>query len=483
MFASLAGPTPEDALPAQRPANSADVEKLVEQRLAAQREQGGLTETITIDWRGAKHTVPVVTMPVDVLHYNPDTHRVRAQRTMDPVRDEALRDNPYGTEAQNYLHYLLSADPAEPTKRDPAFEALKEDLQAHGQNDPGIITRSGVLVNGNTRCAALKELAYEYIKVGVLPPDAGLSDIQAIELSLQLVRDLKREYSFMNSLLALDERVQAGRPEAEIIRDFRITSRTFAARKWILEFVRDAITRSASAVQGADGVGLRLIDFEQHQGKLEELYTAYQTTKKKSREDAELLREQRLLAMVLNKSKTDLRLIEPDFVERYMNQTLPASETTTRTLPGTSVPVAGPSKKVEELRKLTDSVLQAQAVAQSPEAPPDAVAKASQSIADIRVVVDKALDQAGRTARVTKKRFLPAERISDAADSVRLAVAAVAEARATGAFTADDIEDALLQLKDSVTKLAALAARATSTEDDSEVRDGLAWLLNTTRSR
>jgi hypothetical protein len=172
-----------------------------------QAARAGLQESVTIDWRGKQEPLPVIPMPVELLTYNPDTHRIRAQRSHDPQKDAALRSDPFGAEAQSYLHQLLIGDPAHPEKIDPAFEALRDDLSEHGQNAPGIITRSGILINGNTRRAALKELGSPNIRVAVLPDDASLDDRQAIELSLQLVREHKRDYSFMNFLLAIDARI------------------------------------------------------------------------------------------------------------------------------------------------------------------------------------------------------------------------------------------------------------------------------------
>ncbi len=155
--------------------------------------------------------------------------------------------------------------PSDPAKVDPAFLLLKDDLQEHGQTEPGIVTHEGVLINGNTRCAALQELGEEHIRVGVLPEDAGHGDLESIELSLQLRRSHKRDYSFMNFLLALEERVTAGRPTTEILSDFRIKQKTFDQSRWILQFVYELIDRSKMTVDGGIDVALRLVDFETDQ--------------------------------------------------------------------------------------------------------------------------------------------------------------------------------------------------------------------------
>ena len=462
---------------ASEPLKAEEVKAIVEERLAAQEAGAGLRETVSIEWRGQLSPIPVITMPVDLLTYNPDTHRIRAQRSHDPSRDEALKTDPFGSEAQAYLHKLLMGDPAFPDRIDPAFEALRDDLAAHGQNDPGIITRNGVLINGNTRRAALKELGLPDIRVGVLPPDAALEDRLSIELALQLRRDHRRDYSFMNELLAIDERVQAGVPAVKIQKDFRMRSTTFERNRWILAAVRECIERSAVATAGGKA-SLRLIDFEEHKGKLEELYRTYMTLKAKSPEQAELLREQRLLAIAMNKSKTDVRLIESNFAQKYMPavvpQAPPVEDGAGATVPGLDIAVEGPSEDVRALRELTDQVLQARVVDQhKDDAESSAVAEAGKRLATVATALDKALDQAGRSARLTKKRLAAADRISDATEDINLALDAVVGALQTNNFDAEDIDE---PLKDLSAALRKLASSATRNVDGDEFGEGVAWL-------
>jgi ParB-like chromosome segregation protein Spo0J len=463
------------------PPNADDVRRIVEERLAALDGSGGIQETVTVEWRGHQRSLPVISMPVELLAYNPATHRVRAQRSLDPARDRDLDTDPFGPAGQAYLHHLLMGDPADPSKIDPSFEALKDDLQEHGQSDPGIITRAGVLINGNTRRAALKVLGQEHIRVGVLPPDAGHDDMQSIELSLQLRKDHRRDYSFMNFLLAVDERVAAGRPASEIQADFRMKATTFERSRWILSFIREAIERSAAPDASGGHVSMRLVDFESDQGKLEELYRAYSALKAKSPDEAEALREQRLLAIALGKSKTDVRLIEADFTERYMKRVLPEAPPTAAgvKIPGTSIVAPAASQKVEALRALTNEVLKARAVELAPGAvSAESLSKATTSLGDLKSALDGALVQAGKQGRIIKKKFAAADRLSDANEDLELAQAAIADARATGNFDPEDLDEALVALRSNLGKLAVLVARGSGSEAEGSdgVGEGLAWL-------
>jgi len=457
------------------PPNSADVSKIVEERLKALTDTPGVRETVTVEWRDTQRSVPVISMPVQLLSYNPATHRVRAQRTLDPGRDKQLEANPYGAAGQAYLHQLLTGDPTNPTKPDPTFDALKEDLRQHGQNEPGIITRDGVLINGNTRRAALKELDQEHMRVGVLPPDAGLDDLQSIELALQLRKDFKRDYSFMNFLLAVAERVQMGRPALEIQRDFRIKGSTFERARWILEFIEDAIRRSETRLASNQTLAMRLVDFETHQGKLEELHRAYMALKSKSPDEAEALREQRLIAIVMGKSKTDLRLIEADFADKYLKGLASAGSQTTDPpvrIPGTSISARAASPKVQALRAAATEVLRARAVdLAAATVPKEAAEAATSKLAKLDSELDSALDHAGRTGRLVKKRFAAADRLADANEDIHLAVDSVADARATNNFNPEDLDEQLLELKRQLVNLAQLVARGPQVEVD-----GVVWL-------
>lgn len=453
-------------MPSQNPPNAENVQRVVEERLNALDPQNGLQETVTIEWRGTTKTVPVITMPTNLLFYNPDTHRVRAQRSMDPIQDEELEANPYSAAAQGYLHTLLMGDPSDPAKIDPSFTALKDDLKDHGQREPGLISRAGVLVNGNTRQAALRSLGIEHIRVGVLPADANHDDLQSIELSLQLRRDHRREYSFMNFLLAVDERASR-QPVEKILAVFHIKESTYERARWILEFVRDAISRSAHKDDtGKTVAALSLVNFEAHQGKLEELYRAYAALKTTNPNQAEALREQRLLALVLDKSKTDLRLIDPDFMSKYMKNSIPASTNEKSSgvkIPGTSITVPGPSTEVVALRQLTTKALQAKAAAlNSGAASPEANEKAHSLLAELNDSLGKALDQAGKQIRLQKRKLAPSDRLSDACDDLELTITAVAEAKGTANFEPADLDETLLTFRSLVNKLSAIVNRGSN---------------------
>jgi ParB-like chromosome segregation protein Spo0J len=461
------------------PPEGEKIRSLVEERLREAMAGAGGAK-ITVDWRGEQKHLHVISMPVELLYLNPDTHRIRAQRTLDPERNRVLDEEPWSEEAQEYLRYLLSRSPANPTQTDPDYTALQDELDDFGQKEPGIISPDGILVDGNTRCAALRELGIPDIRVGVLPADTTRRDINRVELALQLRRDKRRDYSYINRLIAIEEELAGGRREEDVARDFNIKTTTLRKDRWVYQLIRDAIDRSRTS----DGAGLRLVDFEDQQEKLRELHRDYDKLSKTDPDAAEQLKESRLAMVVLNYPKTSVRLAEANFHSRYLDERLPADlrpsveASAPVQIPGLSgVAVPDGTAAVKTTRALTDALLQAKAVAQSGDQHgAAAVAKADALIKTARSTFDAAVKMAGQNAQLQKRQIVVSERLTDAADYVNQCASEFAEAKAKRALDEDAFDDALLTLKASLERLSKQAARTFSSPGD-----GVAWLLDATR--
>ncbi|MFD7230554.1 transcriptional regulator [Streptomyces sp. NPDC059881] len=460
------------------PPLAADNKGLVEQRLMEAAGVGGVRETLTIEWRTQPLSIEVIDMPVDALYYNPGTHRIRAQRDHDAERDRVLDEDPWCPESQDYLHYLLQALPADPAKRDPDFDVLKESLHEFKQTDPGLITREGILVNGNTRRAAFKELGVANIRVGVLPESCTWGDINSVELSLQLRKDHRRDYSYINELLTFEEQKSLGRPVLEIAREFRKKPATVEGDLWVLTTLRDLIERSR------DGQAqLRLMDFEQHQEKLRELQRRYVKESAVSKDDAELLKETRLTAIVLNFSKTDVRLIEPEFKSRYLDQRLPESLRTAPaapsavSIPGLNRTVKSAPPKVAAAKALTDSILKAKAVEGAGELVEAArMAEASRTFQAAREAVEDALEPAGKDARIRKRKQAAPDRIHDACQDIQQCITDLSLARASRSLDEEAFDESVVKLRQILTRLAHESSRSIKAPGD-----GVSWLLEAVR--
>ncbi|QLY34849.1 transcriptional regulator [Nocardia huaxiensis] len=460
------------------PPNAASTRAVVEERLQEQREKGGVAETLTVEWRGAPLHIQVIDMPLNSLYFNPGTHRIRAQRSLDPQRDELAKQNPWSAESQDYLRHLLTIRPSEPDHRDPAFEDLKKSLAEHKQNEPGLITRDGILVNGNTRCAALRELnTTNSIRVGVLPASCTWEDINDVELSLQLRPDKRRDYSYINRLLAIEEqRNELKRDLTVIAKAFHTTTMSVERDLWVLAQLRDLIRRSESP----DGKALRLMDLERSQEKLAELYRAYDKEKGKSKERAELLKEARLAAIVLDFAKTDVRWIEPDFHSRYLAKVLPDEHKvvddvapSTVAIPGLNRSVKAAGANVAAAQRVTDTLLKAKAVeAVGDRATPAEQADAAAVVLSIREAFNEAIDTAGREARLRKKRLAAPDRIMDACKDLEQSITDLVMSRGNSSLDEGAFDDALEQLHAVLSKLSIEAQRSIDLPGG-----GLNWLI------
>ncbi|MFH8344637.1 transcriptional regulator [Streptomyces sp. NPDC018045] len=468
--------TTEYGSPPQAAAN----QELIRQRIRDAESASGTRETLTIEWRGNPMHVEVIDMPVDALYYNPSTHRIRAQRTYDPARDRELREAPWSVTSQDYLHHLLKGLPSDPSKEDPDFLALQESLREFKQNEPGLITRDGVLVNGNTRRAALKELGAAHIRVGVLPESCTWADVNAVELSLQLRKDHRREYSYINRLLAIEEQYELGRSTKDIAREFRIHQQTCEQDRWILSCLRDLIERSRG-----EGAELRLIDFEQHQEKLRELHRRYVKEAKVSKANADAMKETRLAAVVLGFSKTDLRLIEPDFGSRYLDRHLPdelktqSAASSSVTIPGLGRTMKAADTKVTIAKSLTDTVLKAKAVSTAAASvSAERVQATEQTFTIAKAAFEEALVPAGKDARIRKRKQAAPGRITDACQDIEQCVTDLVMARASRSLDEEAFDEAVLKLRESLGKLAVETARSIEVPGD-----GVEWLLDAMRQK
>lgn len=462
------------------PPKGEQIKAVISQRLKQAMAEDGAK--VTIDWRGEPRHLYVISMPVEMLYFNPDTHRIRAQRTLDPERNRLIEEDPWGQAAQDYLHELLRQRPANPDQIDPDYTALKDELDDVGQREPGIVSPHGVLVDGNTRAAALIDLGAQNIRVGVLPDDTSRRDINTVELSLQLRKDRRRDYSYINRLIAIDEELGRGRTEADVAKDFNIKLATLQRDRWVYREILNAIERSRTD----DGATLRLVDFEQHQEKLRELHRDYTKAAGTDPDAAKRLLQSRLAMVLLDFPKTTLRLAEADFHTRYLESRLPDD---LRPQGQASAPVAvlgipemtlpDPSGASAAAEALTTRLLQAKAITlDGGGSPPVEVAVAAEVMRKARETFDVAVKMAGQNAELVKRQTAVPERLTDAAEYVTQCANEFAEARARRALDEEAFDDALIVLRDSLEVLARQAARTFTAPGD-----GVAWLLEAARPR
>jgi hypothetical protein len=189
----------------------------IETALAARLERPeGDRASNTLFWRkNPEKTFPVVDLPIEVPLLWADSHRIRAE--LEDPSFEFIRKERTSAAAQAALHDIWRRSHRK-------FDRLKESLEVEGQTEPGVITREGVLINGNTRLVALRDLGKQWIRVAVLDSDAHPFELAELELRLQVRETGHDTYRLSNELLFIHEmRWQFKRSDEEIARQLNWT--------------------------------------------------------------------------------------------------------------------------------------------------------------------------------------------------------------------------------------------------------------------
>jgi hypothetical protein len=277
--------------------------------LEAYSERGDLRRW-DVEFRGEMKPLEVVRVPVDLPLLNHDNSRVRAQITTHPDRDDILRD-PESSKSQGVLTELL--------RNSGEFKELCQQLKDLTQVEPGVITRDGMLVDGNTRLVALRDLGVSSIDVAVLPLNATAADYLDVELSIQLRKLITRDYSFTNRLLLV--RSLADR--------FDSRDAIFKAMGW----QRDGEKRLQAHLRWLDLVE----EIREHTNKpysffddkyelLKNLDDSYQSLLREDPPAAEELKWTRIFSLVLGLNKDEIRALSEEFVADHVSAHLPGSD-------------------------------------------------------------------------------------------------------------------------------------------------------------
>lgn len=161
-------------------------------------------------FRSSEQRLPVIRVPVDLPIYRLVNARTQDEQLsliaagtypsgfFDPNRQE-------DEEIQGVQHKILF-DFAQMGKGENIVPIYDELAQKKVQTDPILITAQGVVVNGNRRLAAMRELSsgddaiedFGHINCMVLPASANEEDLLEIEFKLQMARETKLPYTWTN---------------------------------------------------------------------------------------------------------------------------------------------------------------------------------------------------------------------------------------------------------------------------------------------
>lgn len=203
-----------------------------EARIKRGLESPSASETF-YDFRNTKMELKVIRIPIDLPIYRMENFRTFSEQsnfiTREKKSPEYFTTGQENESVQQVQHEIL-ARLAEKGKASSVVPII-DVLQREGQRDNLLITASGVVVNGNRRLAAMRELLardsstnadFNHVNCVVLPSDATPNDILEIEAILQGRPETRLDYDWVGDaqlVLAL-LRMKNGRPEdaAKILR-------------------------------------------------------------------------------------------------------------------------------------------------------------------------------------------------------------------------------------------------------------------------
>lgn len=285
---------------------------VVAARAAATAGQGTAEE---VRWKGGKLVLPVASVDVDLVLLSHHSHRIKAQLQSLPQADQDLvESDPYGALAQETIARLL--------RETAGYERIRNALAKDGQLNPGVLTTGGVLVNANTRVVALRELREQYVKVVVLPGDAGEKEITELELRLQMEQEVKQEYSFTSQLLFIEDLINSGNyTTLEVGRALRPSlTNSKTDRKKAVDLVEGELRLLSLIrdVQAASGGALNFLYFDDNRQALIEIDQDYQQLRTTKPEEASRVKDAQLAAMIAGVDYRRLREIDAALLDTYV---------------------------------------------------------------------------------------------------------------------------------------------------------------------
>jgi hypothetical protein len=262
--------------------------------------------TETVDYRGVQRSLEVVRLNTSVPLLNHDNSRIVAQLKTHPHAKEIAQD-PTSTISQEFIATILRG-----TEK---FSELKREIAELGQKNPGIITRDGVLVNGNTRLVAVRDAHIEGFDVAVLPKDATSADCFDIEMALQVRKLTHQDYTFTNRLLLISRYLERGNSKEELIKHMgwkQSGKKNLSLNLGMLALVEE--------IRSVSETPLDYSFFDDKETMLRDLEKSYELVSNDSLAEAHQMKWLRVMGMILGVNKDQVRAIDENFLEEALNK-------------------------------------------------------------------------------------------------------------------------------------------------------------------
>jgi hypothetical protein len=401
-------------------------------------------------WPRASKELDLVELEVDWVRFSTLNHRTRAEQRKEVFTtgdDGLFTQDPLGAKAQAAQYKILHAQAG--------FDDLKLDLSERGQQDPAIVTADGVLINGNRRSAALRSLYLEdnhpgarYVKCLVLPADATAPELIDLETELQIARDFKEDYGWINEAFLIEELFEREN------KDFTRVAKRMHRTKADVQSLYDKLQQVHQLVDLSGGARQH-IDFLENEAAFDELA---KHIKNKQPAEAESVRSVYFLGTLARVPYRKLRLLRrPDaaaLVHREIShdpslkQLLSVSHTDAAAdaepdLLGEVLGAAPPSGPITPLLTLLATKKSDEAVALEDGRSVDVV----DLFGSLQSAITAAADEAKEDQKDQEAQSAPLTRVNNAIDEFERAMAALPKARTFGEFDESAVAGRVRNLK------------------------------------
>jgi len=255
-----------------------------------------------IEFREKQAYFEVVSVGIDVPLLNHENNRLGALLAEHPDRAKLVAD-PASSGSQEILSSLLKG-----TKQ---YKALREQLKDLGQKEPGVITRDGMLVDGNTRLVALRENGALAMTVAVLPENAEANDFFAVESARQFESLVFQDYTYTALLIAVEKianRYESPEAVFKALRWQRRGPQRLADHRRLLALIREI----------REVTGKPYPYFDDRKDGIETLDSSYQNLLALDPVGAERFKWSNIFGMELGLNKDMVREIDENFVAEHI---------------------------------------------------------------------------------------------------------------------------------------------------------------------
>ncbi|SPH17926.1 hypothetical protein DEA8626_01454 [Defluviimonas aquaemixtae] len=181
------------------------------------------------EYQNKRTELPVVRLDITVPIYRMANYRTRTSQ-LKYIHDRKVADDFFSAgqeneSAQQAQHDILTYFARQ--GRSTSVSPIMTELETEEQREPLLITDRGVVVNGNRRLAAMRELFAErpgefkhfsHVDCAVLPASVTPEEIREIEVRLQMRPETKLPYGWIDESIAIQEMIGGGK-KADYVAD------------------------------------------------------------------------------------------------------------------------------------------------------------------------------------------------------------------------------------------------------------------------